>query len=62
MFTFNVSSTLPQILPNSEETDFSVFFDAAHLWGVDYDSSIDGDGKLRSSIGLGLDWFTVITH
>ena len=58
--TFNLASSLPQILPNSEDTDFSIFLDVAHLWGVDYDSSIDGDGKLRSSIGLGLDWFTVI--
>ena len=60
LFTFNISSTLPQILPNSQDTDFSVFLDVAHLWGVDYDSSIDDEGKLRSSIGLGLDWFTVI--
>ena len=61
MFTFNVSSTLPQILPNSEETDFSVFFDAAHLWGVDYDS-IDGDGKLRSSIAFGLTGLLLLAH
>ena len=60
LFTFNISSTLPQILPNSQDTDFSVFLDVAHLWGVDYDSSIDDEGKLRSSIGVGLDWFTVI--
>ena len=31
MFTFNVSSTLPQILPNSEEMIFCIF--DAHLWG-----------------------------
>jgi outer membrane protein insertion porin family len=60
LMTFNISSTLPQILPNSQDTDFSVFLDVAHLWGVDYDSSIDGEGPIRSSIGLGLDWFTVI--
>ncbi len=60
LMTFNISSTLPQILPNSQDTDFSVFLDVAHLWGVDYDSSIDGEGPIRSSFGLGLDWFTVI--
>ncbi len=60
LMTFNISSTLPQILPNSQDTDFSVFLDVAHLWGVDYDSSIDGEGPIRSSVGLGLDWFTVI--
>ena len=58
--TFNVKSTLPQILPNSQDTDFSVFFDAANLWGVDYDSSLSKSNKIRSSIGIGLDWFTVI--
>ena len=44
----------------SDFFDFSIFIDVAHLWGVDYDSSIDGEGKVRSSVGLGLDWFTVI--
>ena len=58
--TFNLKSTLPQILPNSQDTDFSIFFDAANLWGVDYDSSLSKSNKIRSSIGIGLDWFTVI--
>ena len=60
LMTLNMSSTLPQILPNSENTDVSVFLDVAHLWGVDYDSSIDGEGPIRSSIGIGLDFFSVI--
>ena len=37
-----------------------MFFDAASLWGVDYNSSLDDGGKLRSSFGIGVDWFTVI--
>ena len=37
-----------------------LFFDAANIWGVDYDSSIDDSNKIRSSIGVGLDWFTPI--
>ena len=28
--------------------------------GVDYDASIDDNSKLRSSIGLGIDWLTPI--
>ena len=28
--------------------------------GVDYDASLNDGGKIRSSIGIGLDWFTVI--
>jgi len=58
--SFNINSTLPQILPNSQYTDFLVFFDAANLWGVDYDSSIDKNNKIRTSIGFGLDWFTPV--
>ena len=30
------------------------------MWGIDYDSSIDDGSKIRSSIGIGIDWFTVI--
>ena len=56
----NISSTLPQILPNSQDTDFSFFIDVANVWGVDYDSSLNDGSKIRSSIGLGLDWFTPI--
>ena len=57
---FNFASTLPQVLPNMQNIDISVFFDAANVWGVDYDSSIDDDGNIRSSIGIGVDWFTMI--
>ena len=58
--TINFTSSIPQILPNSQDTDFSVFLDVANIWGVDYDSSLNDSGKIRSSIGIGLDWFTVI--
>ena len=58
--TANVSSTLPQVLNNLQDIDFVMFFDAANVWGVDYDSSIADNGKIRSSIGLGIDWLTPI--
>ena len=58
--SLNVSSTLPQILSNLQTVDFLVFFDAANVWGVDYDSTIDDTNKIRSSFGLGVDWFTPI--
>ena len=60
MTTFNVTTTLPQILPNAQNTDFLLFFDAANVWGVDYDSSLDSNSKIRSSIGIGIDYFTPI--
>ena len=56
----NLSSTLPNFLENAQNTDFLVFIDAANIWGVDYDSSIDESSKIRSSYGVGVDWFTPI--
>ena len=56
----NFSSTIPQILPNYEDLNFLFFIDAANIWGVDYSSSIDDNGSIRSSVGLGVDWFTPI--
>ena len=57
--TINFSSSLPQILENFQNLDVQVFFDAARIWGVDYDSSLDNNpSKIRSSAGIGIDWFT----
>ncbi len=56
----NLTSTLPQILENNQTTDFAIFLDVANIWGVDYDSSIDDQNKIRSAIGFGVDWFTPI--
>ena len=43
-----------------QNLDVSLFYDAANVWGVDYDSSIDENSKIRSSTGIALDWFTPI--
>ena len=58
--TLNLSSSLPNFLENAQNTDFLVFIDAANIWGVDYDSTIDDSNKIRSSFGLGLDWLTPV--
>ena len=58
--SLNISSTLPQILPESQNTDFSIFFDAANVWGVDYSSTMSNSSKIRSSIGVAVDFFTAI--
>jgi len=55
----NASTTLPDFGANLEKLDFQVFFDAANVWGVDYDSSLD-NSTIRSSTGLSVDWFTPI--
>ena len=55
--TINVSTTLPQALPSFQNTDISLFLDAANMWGVDYNKSID-NSKVRSSFGVAIDLLT----
>ena len=56
----NISTTLPQILPSFQNTNFSIFYDAANVWSVDYDSTISQGSKIRSSVGLAVDFFTAV--
>jgi outer membrane protein insertion porin family len=56
----NMQSTLPILFQNSQNLDAIIFFDAANIWGVDYDSSLNDSSKIRSSIGIGVDWMTVV--
>ena len=58
--SLNSNTTLPQVLPNFQNADFSLFFDAANVWGIDFDSSMGDGGKIRSSIGLAVDLFTPV--
>ncbi len=55
----NLNSTLPNILSGYENIDLNLFFDAATLREVDYDSSLESS-KIRSSTGISVNWFTVI--
>ena len=56
----NIATTLPQALPNLQNTNLSIFFDAGNIWGVDYNSSLADDNKIRSSVGIAIDFFTPI--
>jgi outer membrane protein insertion porin family len=58
--SFNINSTIPQILESNQNIDFIAFLDAANVWGVDYSSSLNDSNKIRSSIGVGVDWLTTI--
>jgi len=58
-YSINFASNIPQILEDSQNLDFLFFADAADIWGVDYNSSIEGDG-IRSSIGVALDWMSPV--
>ena len=54
-FYSTIGSTFPNPLPEKWNADSIVFIDAGNVWGVDFDSSKDSN-KLRSSVGIGLDW------
>ena len=56
----NFNTTVPKIFENVQNLDALLFFDAANIWGVDYDSSIKDSSSVRSSIGIGIDYFSVI--
>ena len=50
---------LPNLLPESYRTDFSLFLDSANVWGVDY-TSMDDTNTIRSSVGISANIFTTI--
>ena len=58
-YSINFASNIPQFFEESQNVDFLFFADLADIWGVDYNSSIDGDG-IRSSLGLALDWMSPV--
>jgi len=58
--SINVATSLSQMLPNSQNTNFSIFFDAGNVWGIDYSSSLSDESKIRSSVGIAVDFFTPI--
>ena len=56
----SVEAQLPNLLPESYRTDFSLFFDTGNIWSVDYSDSVDDSNKIRSSMGLGANLWTPI--
>lgn len=55
----NLNSTIPNVFAGNEDIDLSLFFDAATLREVDYDSSLESS-KIRSATGISVNWFTII--
>ena len=54
----NLEASLPNLLPESTNTDINLFFDVGNVWGVDYDDSLDESNKIRSSLGAGAGWMS----
>ena len=56
----NFDVNLPNLLPDSSNTDVSFFVDFGNVWEVDYDESLDDSNKLRSSTGVNASWISPI--
>ena len=54
----NLEASLPNVLPESTNTDLGAFLDFGNIWGVDYDSTLDDSNKLRSTAGISLNWMS----
>ena len=60
MASFNTSLTLPFLFSGYDNVDFSLFFDAANVWHVDYSKNVDQSNSVRSSTGIGLNLTTPV--
>tara|TARA_B100000941_G_C28502012_1_gene554944 strand:+ start:42 stop:2270 length:2229 start_codon:yes stop_codon:yes gene_type:complete len=56
----NFQTNLPFLFPSFQSVDFNYFIDAGSVWGVDYSNSVGDSSQIRSSTGLGLEWFSPI--
>ena len=58
--SFNTALTLPFLFPTYDNVDFSLFFDAANVWHVDYSKEVDQSNSVRAATGIGLNLITPI--
>ena len=58
--SLNFQSNLPFLFPSFQSVDFNYFIDAANVWGVDYSNAVGDSSHIRSSTGIGLEWFSPI--
>jgi len=56
----NFEAALPNLLPESTQTDIAAFLDVGNLWHVDYDASVGQSSMIRSSIGFATNMYTLI--
>ena len=56
----NFQTNVPFLFPSFQSVDFNYFIDAGNVWGVDYSSSVGDSSQIRSSTGLGVEWFSPI--
>ncbi len=60
MASFNTAVTLPFLFETLDNVDFSLFFDAANVWHVDYSQVADQGNSIRSATGIAVDVITPV--
>ncbi len=60
MASFNTAVTLPFLFETFDNVDFSLFFDAANVWHVDYSQLVDQGNSIRSATGVAVDVITPV--
>ena len=58
--SLNFQTNLPFLFSSFQSVDFNYFVDAGNVWGVDYSNSVGDSSQIRSSTGVGLEWFSPI--
>jgi len=54
----SMRSTFPNPIPESLKANTFIFYDAGNVWGADYSDIISSNSKLRSSVGLAMDFIS----
>ena len=58
-YSSTFSTTVPNGLPETWKASTNIFIDVANVWGSDF-SGVDDSNTIRSSIGVGLSWFSPV--
>ena len=58
--SLNFQTNLPFLFSSFQSVDLNYFIDAANVWGVDYSNAVGDSSHIRSSTGVGLEWFSPI--
>jgi len=56
--SLSLKSSFPNPVPENLRANTFVFFDTANIWGVDYSDTISDSSKIRSSVGLAIDFMS----
>ena len=56
----NFELNLPNLLPESTNTDVGLFLDFGNVWHLDYDSTLDDSNKIRSTVGVNTSWLSPV--